>query len=263
MRAAGIAAAAEQARGMYRALGASAVEFLWMAAGGARAFEHVRIEAGSSGPWRAALARGRGVVVAASHTGNWDLAACAVARDVELLVVTKRLHVRWLDRFWQRTRAAQGVRLADPSGALKRARETLARGGAVAMMIDQVPSAAKHGIVVEFLGRPALVDRAAATLAARAGAPLVLAASRREPGGEHVLHVLGVLLPPTRAPRAWIDMATVTATRALDRFVREHPSQWLWLHRRWKRLDPPPRAGMLGEPCPTRSSSPVAASRAA
>jgi KDO2-lipid IV(A) lauroyltransferase len=280
MRSAGIANADRCARAMYRELGRSAVEFLWLALVGRRALRveespiprrfaaracglHVRIEEESRARWTEALGLGRGVVVAASHTGNWDLAACAIARDVPLLVVTKRLRVRWLDRLWQGTRAAQGVMLAGARGALRRARGVLARGGAVAMMIDQVPERSRHAVDVDFLGRAALVDRAPAALAASARAPLVVAAARRGAGGEQVLHVLDVIVPPPRAGRAWVDAASAAATRALDRFVRTYPTQWLWLHRRWKRLDRRRGAGMLAVPCTTPSSSPAAPSRAA
>ncbi|HTQ49024.1 MAG TPA: lysophospholipid acyltransferase family protein [Polyangiaceae bacterium] len=256
MRAAGIDAPEREARAFYAELGLSAIEFLRLALRGPRALSHVEIDEPSRARWRDALARNHGVVVAASHTGNWDLAACAVAREVELLVVTKHLSVRWLDRFWQSTRAALGVRLADAAGAMARARETLRRGGAVAMMIDQAPSRAQNAVSVEFLGRTAHADRAAAALAASAGAPLVVAASRRDELGRQIVEVLDVLLPPRRAGRAWIERATREATRALDAFVRRHPSQWLWLHRRWK--------PMLASPCRTTpSSSPAGASTAA
>ncbi len=179
MRAAGVAQPARQARAMYRSLGIAVFEFLWMALRGRGALAGVRIEHGSQTLWEQALAGGRGVVVAASHTGNWDLSACAIARDVELLVVTKRLSAAWLDRFWQSTRAKLGVRLTGAAGALGRAREMLRRGGAVAMMIDQAP-AASHAIPVTFLGQPAHADRAPAAVAATAGAPIVVAASRRD-----------------------------------------------------------------------------------
>jgi KDO2-lipid IV(A) lauroyltransferase len=258
MQAAGVAHPGRQARAMYRALGASVFEFLWMAVRGAPALAVVAIEAASRARWAQALSGGRGVVVAASHTGNWDLSACAIARDVELLVVTKRLSVRWLDRFWQSTRARLGVRLTDATGAIPRAREVLGRGGAVAMMIDQVP-AARHAVPVTFLGQPAHADRAPAVVAAAAGAPLVVATSRRDPSsGRHVLHVLAVLTPPARPSRAWIDEATRRATRELERFVLSHPDQWLWMHRRWK--------PMLAAACKTErtpSSSQAEASRAA
>ncbi len=259
MAAAGVANPPREARAMYAALGASALEFLWLALRGAPALGRVRIDESSRRAWEQELARGRGAVVAASHTGNWDFAACAVAREVPLLVVTKHLRVRWLDRLWQSTRARLGVRLADAAGAMAAARAALRGGGAVAMMIDQVPSSARHAVSCEFLGQRCAADRAPAALAASTGSPLVVAASRREAGGAQVLHVLAVLHPPPRPTRAWIDEATRAATRALASFVLAHPSQWLWMHRRWKPI--------LPAPCPPRraipSSSPAGASRAA
>jgi KDO2-lipid IV(A) lauroyltransferase len=257
MRAAGIARPAREARAMYASLGMSALEFLWMAIRGARVLECAGFDPLSRERWNDALEQGRGVVVAASHTGNWDLAACAVAQEVELLVVTKRLRVGWLDRFWQGTRAALGVTLVDADGALGRGRAVLRRGGAVAMMIDQVPLSSRHASRVEFLGRSAATDRAPAALAASARAPLVVIAAWRDPRGRQVLQLLDVLHPPSRPSPSWVVDATRSATLALDRFVRARPSQWLWLHRRWKPMLP------TTSPCKTTpSSSPVAPSPA-
>lgn len=135
------------------------------------------------------------------------------------------------------------------------------------MMIDQVPASCRHAVRVDFLGRGAWSDRAPAALAARSGAPLVVAAFRRRDDGDHVLHVLSVLWPPVRARRAWIDRATVEATRALERFVREVPSQWLWLHRRWRDprspvVDRGAGEATLGAQCKILSSSRATNSRA-
>jgi len=234
MRTAGIDGPRRAARAMYTALGRSACEFLWIAARRGSLAGVARIDDASRALLARARAGGRGVVLAASHTGNWDLAACAVAAEVPLLVVTKRLSARSLDAFWQGSRAALGVALCEAAGALRRGRAHLARGGAVAMMIDQVPLAESHAEDVPFLGRPALVDRAPAALAAASGAPLVVTAARRDEGGRHVLSVLRVIEPPPRAGPSWVASATREATLALDAFVREHPSQWLWLHRRWR-----------------------------
>jgi KDO2-lipid IV(A) lauroyltransferase len=268
MREAGIAAVAREANAMYRSLGTSVFEFLWLAARRGRdATQHVSIDAESGVLWDRAVAGGRGVVVAASHTGNWDLAACAMARRLELLVVTKRLSIGTLDDFWQSTRARRGVTLAPPEGAMGRARTILRRAGAVAMMIDQVPRYTRHATRVDFLGRAAWTERAAAALAARSGAPLVVAACRRHRGGRHVLYVLRVLWPPGRAVRAWIDRATAEATLALGDFVRAHPSDWLWLHRRWRTPEARPfdrgvRGATLAPSWTTLSSSQGKHSRA-
>ncbi|HEY4016961.1 MAG TPA: lysophospholipid acyltransferase family protein [Polyangiaceae bacterium] len=269
MRAAKIADPVREAAAMYRALGTSAWELLRVARRD-DAVDRAVFEPASEARWQGALAGGRGVVVAASHTGNWDLTACRVARETELLVVTKRLRARGVDRFWQETRAARGVRLSDALGAVGRARAVLGRGGAVAMMIDQVPADTKHAVEAEFLGRRALVDRAPAVLAASRRVPLVVAASRRDADGRTVIVVLDVLEPPARASRRWARDATIAATSALEAFVRAHPSQWLWLHRRWRMpaptLDRAPRGAMLRARCPTPaipSSSRAGASKAA
>jgi KDO2-lipid IV(A) lauroyltransferase len=282
MAASGVASPAREAGAMYRSLGVSAAEFLWLAGRGPGAAIHAQVDERSRGALAEAFAGGKGVVFAASHTGNWDLAACAMARalrGLEFLVVTKHLRARGLDRFWQETRGAQGVSLAPPEGAMERALRTLSRGGAVAMMIDQVPEVARHAVRGAVLGRPAWIDVSPAVVAARAHAPLVVAASRREANGEHTLAVLGVFVPPPRAGRAWIEATAVAASRALDRFVDAHPGQWLWLHRRWRdprglrpsRRSPNRRRSGTAEapelhslsPCKTPSSSPDTPSPAA
>ncbi|MEO7109562.1 MAG: lysophospholipid acyltransferase family protein, partial [Polyangiaceae bacterium] len=214
-------------------LGISAVEFLCLGASKDSTAE-ANIEDASRVTLREARGLGRGVVIAASHTGNWDLAACAIAKQLPLLVVTKRLKMRWIDAFWQNTRTRLGVRLCEAAGAMSLARAQLAADGAVAMMIDQVPNKRSHSEQISFLGEPAFVDRAPATLAARSHAPLVVSAARRLVDGSHQLAVLDVIIPPERAGKAWIEEATTRATKALEKFVIENPSEWLWMHRRWR-----------------------------
>ncbi|MGH7281286.1 MAG: hypothetical protein ACRELY_07175, partial [Polyangiaceae bacterium] len=88
----------------------------------------------------------------------------------------------------------------------------------------------------------------------------VVAAARRTAAGDHVLYVLEVLRPPARPTRACVLEATRGATEALGAFVRAHPDQWLWLHRRWKPMLP---ARCRSTRTPIPSSSPAAASTAA
>lgn len=177
------------------------------------------------------------IVVFASHTANWELAAGAAAawlaaRGRALHVVAKTQSQRGVDAYLGRLRARLGVRVLRPRGALAAARQALATGGVVAMPIDQVPDRAEHGAPLPFLGETALVDRAPATLARRAGATVLVVASERTPEGT-VVRLLGAL-PPGRT-RAWTVDVTRRATALLDAFVRAHPEGWLWLHRRWRK----------------------------
>jgi KDO2-lipid IV(A) lauroyltransferase len=226
------------ARAMYRSLGASLVELLWLAARPALPASHLAdIEEGSRAILDRIHARGRGMVLATAHAGNWEIAAAAIAERYPLTVVAKPMHVGWVDRFCRRIRTARGIAVASPRGAMGTARAALGRGEVVAMLIDQVPDRARHALAVEFLGATAHVDRAPAVLAAAARAPLVLGVARRE-GSRQVLEVLAVLEPPAHPGRAWVDEATRAATVTLDRFVRANPSEWLWLHRRWRPAPP-------------------------
>ena len=238
MAAGGIREPRRAARGMYRSLGTSLFEFLWLAGGDvARVDACARMDERLRHVLAEAKLHGRGFVIAATHTGNWDLAACVMARQVPFLVVTKRLSMRSLDNFWQSTRKDYGVRLCEARGAVKEAKRMLRDGGAVAMMIDQVPLLFRHAITVDFFGRPAHTDKAPAALAASARAPLVVVGVHRGAEGLHHLCVLDVFSPGEHAGPSWVEEATRKSTYALEQFVREHPSDWLWLHRRWKRLD--------------------------
>jgi lauroyl/myristoyl acyltransferase len=176
----------------------------------------------------------RGAVVATSHTGNWDLVACAVAELAPLTVVTKRLSVGWLDRLWQRLRAKHGVHLVEAHGAWRHCRAALERRELVAMLVDQAPERRRSVIRTLFLGQMAAVDLAPALLAMRTQVPLVAAFPARAGDGSLTVELGPVLLPPPHPDRAWAEQAMREITEALDGFVRRHPEQWLWMHRRWK-----------------------------
>jgi KDO2-lipid IV(A) lauroyltransferase len=234
MRRAGLADPAGTASRMYGSLGALVSELLWLAAAGPEDVATVAtLDPSSTELLDEALRAGRGAVLAASHTGNWELAAMAMARRARLSVLVKPVSLGVLDRFMKDMRKRLGVGLLEGSGALLDARGELRRGGVVALLLDQVPPTAEHAEWLPFLGADALTHRAAAALAASVGAPLLVTASRRGEDGRQVLHVLSVKWP-TEGGAGWARRATREATEELDAFVRQYPDQWLWMHRRWR-----------------------------
>lgn len=248
MRRANLSDPPRLAASMYRGLGAGVFELLWLA--GVRADrrraairEHVTLDDDFAIALYEACERGP-VVLAASHTANWELAAFGAARSLaeqgrRLAVVVKPQSVGAFHAFCTDLREACGVVLIAPEGAVGAARKHLAAGGVIAMPIDQVPDRARHGVAVPFLGVQALADRAPAALARATGATLLVVAASRAGRGQR-LHLLAELPPHARgesSANAWITNATREATRVLDRFVNEEPACWLWLHRRWR----PPR----------------------
>ncbi|HVY48484.1 MAG TPA: hypothetical protein VHB21_21495 [Minicystis sp.] len=244
MRRAEVADAQRTASRMYGSLGVGLMELLWLAGRPAEALDPLfSLDDEAAAALKGALARGRGVVVATAHTGNWDLAACAAARWLarerlapSLTVVTKRLSNHALDRAWQRLRAERGVTLVDAGGATRAVAASLASGGVVALLVDQAPDAVtRHESSARFLGAVARHHLAPAMLAARAAAPIVMLFGHRDGRGLHRLSLGGtVAAEALHGGRPAHVAATERIAAALDAFVRAHPEQWLWLHRRWK-----------------------------
>ena len=238
------------ARAVYRSLGTALVELLWTEGHGARDLAP-RVTFTPRALRALELARERGAVIATAHVGSWDVMACHVASSTPLVVLTKRLSNASLDRRWQSLRAEKGVTLVSGSGALARCRLALAQRKVVALMIDQAPARTTGAVELPFLGRPAFHDLAPALLALRARVPLVVAWGTRQPDGSHVIDAPLVLPPPSRATRAAAVDATRSLAEALERHVRAHPDQWLWLHRRWKQ--PAPRGTRAAWTTPSAS----------
>lgn len=220
------------ARDMYRHLGVSALEFLWMGRQSPRTLEGLVRRVGWES-YEAARTRGQGVVVVAAHVGNWDLGACSqTAAGEPLHVVTKSLKARGLNAFWMARRSRMGVVLHPAAGSARVLVEALRRGESVAMIIDQRD---ERGIPCPFLGSDAMTSTAAATLAIRAGALLVPAFCVRDADGAHTLRIGAPIEIDGSLPvRDAIRLATRRCNEALERTVRAYPEQWLWLHRRWK-----------------------------
>jgi lauroyl/myristoyl acyltransferase len=229
------------ATAMYRALGIGVFELLWLASASKARRDVVLDRYVTVDP----LPEG-GAVLAASHTGNWELAAAVVARTRPLFVVAKPFTSTWFDAFVARLRARLGIRTIEPRGATRVVTQALRSGALVAMPIDQVPERSSHASTTTFLGETVHVDRAPFVLARRANVNVHVCGAHRH-GRMHRVRVFERATDPA------------SATAILDAFVRAHPDAWMWLHRRWK--DPPDRLEKTSWTTP--SSSPVAASRAA
>ncbi len=238
LRAAGIDPAGV-ARRVYTSLGAGVFELLWLAGRPPEALASCfTMSPEAAAALTRATSTGRGVVVATAHTGNWDLTACAAAQwlaPTPLTVVTKRLSWAALDRYWQRLRADRGVTLVDARGAAAAVRTAFGAGSVVGLLVDQAPERASGVATFPFLGRPARHDLAPALLAARARVPILVLLGWRTPDGRHRLELVASIEPSElRGGRLAAERATARISAALERFVRDHPEQWLWLHRRWK-----------------------------
>jgi KDO2-lipid IV(A) lauroyltransferase len=231
------------ARELYLDLGRWAVEFLrFVGRDDHRRELLARVRVEGLERYESAVAAGRGVIVATAHLGNWDLAACAQGVSGRPLVLLSRsLSNRGLDRFWMERRRGTGLEILDESSAVSVLAGVLRSGRSLALLIDQATPPERGGILIDFLGRPAWTTRLPALLSERTGAPIVPVFAESPAFGGHVIHVE----PPLSASEvssflggegaaARIAAATRALSARLERRVRANPGQWLWLHRRWK-----------------------------
>lgn len=189
----------------------------------------------------AAVREGRGALIATAHFGNWERTGkMLLRRGIPLNPLVRPLKGALNHRIVD-NRLRAGAGLIYPKGAIQTICETLKLGESVLVLLDQAMPL-KHGVFVPFMGRPASTTPALAIAAQKTGAPVFVAMAIREPGGRRMyLQVEGPLPPPAGAPDAETLVAhTALVTAELERIIREHPEQWLWLHRRWKVQPPTP-----------------------
>ncbi len=179
-------------------------------------------------------ASGRPALVFAAHLANWELPAVAAHRMGQPAAILYRTPNN-------RHIAADIVGLREPImgrlipaglAAPIRMAEALDQGLTLGMLVDQRFG---RGPRVPFFGVPAASNPFLARLARRFGAPVHGLRAIRLPGGRFRLELTEALdLPRDAAGKVDVEATTAMVNRIIEGWVREHPGQWLWMHRRWR-----------------------------
>jgi KDO2-lipid IV(A) lauroyltransferase len=180
---------------------------------------------------------GKPALIFAAHLGNWELPAIsAAAYGTDTAVLYRKPNITAIDRWLQETRAANMGELI-PAGlnAPLRLAEALARGAHVGMLVDQYYL---RGVEVTFFGRRTMANPLLARLAQHFDCPIhgvriVRLPDRRFRGD------ITEAIAPARNALGNVDIAGTMQiiTSVVEGWVREHPEQWLWQHRRWRPED--------------------------
>jgi KDO2-lipid IV(A) lauroyltransferase len=194
------------------------------------------------------IGNGGKLVFITGHFGNWELAGVgsAALADVPFMVIVRTQSNGLVDRVVNRQRCAFGNRVVPMDHAVRESLTTLQSGGIVALAGDQ--SATRESEYVPFFGRKVATFRGPAAFALRAGAPIKMAFMVRREDGTYDFVVESVPMEDLRgASEENIRELTRRHTAVLERHVRRHPDQWLWMHRRWKHLAPEPPEAQAGQ----------------
>lgn len=185
--------------------------------------------------YRKAKAKNRGVIVITGHCGNWEMAAIVFGFKVDAIYgVARRQNNPYFHAFVGRLRATYGNRIIYKEGALKSILSVLKKNQTVGILMDQAVLK-NEGYIIDFLGRPAWTTKMPTLIARRTGAAVVPAFLHRE-GNGHVFTIYPeVELSNNEDDETAIIEDTKRFSGYIENYIKQHPTEWLWIHRRWKR----------------------------
>jgi KDO2-lipid IV(A) lauroyltransferase len=191
-------------------------------------FEHVAAQ----------LESGKGAIIFSGHIGNWELVMRRIRIDspVPVNTLVRQIKASTIHQFVldQRLRFGGGPSILATNGA-KQILRALGRGEIVNIAIDQC-AGKDDGVFVPFFDRLALTHTSLARLSYTLGIPVVPVLSfRREDGIHHSARFFSPIEPfPDLPKEESVLRQTALCTSFLESAIRNHPEQWIWMHRRWK-----------------------------
>lgn len=190
--------------------------------------------------FEAARLRGHGVIFLTGHMSAWELAPFAQALYGQpLSFLVRAIENERVDALVNRYRCLSGNRPIEKNNSARTMLRVLRDAGTVGILADQNTSV-DEGVFVDFFGTPASATTGLARLAHHTGAAVV-------PGflfwhntmRKYILKFEPALaLLHTDDEEADIRENTARCAKVIEDYIRAHPDQWLWVHKRWKNRPP-------------------------
>lgn len=176
----------------------------------------------------AARDSGQPLIFVTGHIGNWEIASNVVqSAGINLNVVYRAPNNPWVEGLLQRARSAgsSGRQIAKGASGARQILSVMRAGGAVGMLVDQKLTGAP---LVPFFGREAYTMSSVPVFTSKFNARVHYVRIER---------LAGVHFRATISPQVDVghdESAFLAAMNAeFERWIRVHPAQWLWTHRRW------------------------------
>jgi KDO2-lipid IV(A) lauroyltransferase len=181
------------------------------------------------------MQEGKGLLMVTAHYSNFEIIGYIMGLfGFNIYSIARPLDNKFISRYLYGVRQRAGQTILDKKGAAKMMEQIVSSGATLCFIADQ--DAGRKGIFVDFFGRKASTYKSIGLIALTYNIPIVIGYSRRI--GNRFYFEIGVnriIFPQEWAgkdePLEWV---TAEYTKAIESFVREDPSQYWWLHRRWK-----------------------------
>ena len=179
-------------------------------------------------------APGQPVVLASAHLGNWELSGHLISFWKPLVAVARTLDNPYVQRFMERRNPRRRIEIVAKHSPDRLALlRPLRTGKLLGLICDQ--HATSGGVVVPFFGRDAKTVASPARLALATGAPVVFGVCFRTGPMKFLMSASDpIRFVPTGDREADVVALTRRISEITERFIRRHPEQYLWAHRRWR-----------------------------
>jgi KDO2-lipid IV(A) lauroyltransferase len=226
-------------RGMYRSLGWQLAEFCHMPRTTLRrANQFIRYQGLEN--YLQAQRKGNGVLVLTGHLGAWELSSFYHSLAGHPMgMVIRRLDNPLVDRFVNAIRCQHGNRILHKDDFARGLIAAMRAGETVGVLMD-TNMTPPQGVFVDFFSHAACTASGIARVALRTGAAVLPGFLIWNPSeNRYVLHFLPQLqLINTGNDDQDAAANTQLFTKVLEEIIRQYPTQWLWVHRRWKTRPP-------------------------
>jgi KDO2-lipid IV(A) lauroyltransferase len=182
-----------------------------------------------------ALQKGKGVLALTGHVGNWELMGGYLAmKGYAVNVVGAPIYDSRLDDLVINNRLKSGMKYIARGSATREIIRALRRNEIVGLLIDQDT---KHvdGVFVDFLGEQAYTPVGPVILAMKTAAAIVPMAIHIQKDNTHLVEIedeLELVFAEDESDNRIHN--TQLCSNAIEKFIRKYPTQWVWMHRRWK-----------------------------
>jgi KDO2-lipid IV(A) lauroyltransferase len=182
-----------------------------------------------------ALRSGSGVIALTGHIGNWEMMGAYFAlMGYPINVVATTLRDNKLNDIINEIREGSGMKVLERRKGTMGAMRCLKRGEVLGVLIDQDTSV--QSVEVDFLGVTAKTAVGPVRLAAKTGAAILPAAMLMTDDGKYHVEIREPLCVVGK-PRTLLDDVR-KCSDAVEEYIRKEPGQWVWMHKRWKSVQP-------------------------
>jgi Kdo2-lipid IVA lauroyltransferase/acyltransferase len=226
-------------RGMIRQIGWMAGEFSQFPKYTPQNISNIVIVDGAEN-FDAARRRGKGVLFLTGHMSAWELAPFAHALyGHPLHFLVRPVANRRVDSLINEYRCLSGNQPIEKNRSARVILKILNDGGTIGILADHNTDI-EESVFVDFFGISASTTSGLARIALRTDAAVVPGFLCWDSAERKYRLQFGPAVELARTGDEDTDVVENTArfTRVIENYVRAHPDQWLWVHRRWKTRPP-------------------------